>query len=125
MPSQRVRWHQLFQGKSHAVIQIDHLLIFFCSHSVSSILGRRIVLFSYGSGCAASMFSMTFTSNPGSDLTRLVESCSSLQERLDKRQKVTPAEFAAAMSLRQETHHIGNRKLTKFTKIMAIRVILL
>ena len=84
------------------------LASFIQSHSHSSILGRRVILFSYGSGCAASMFSMTFASSPSNELNRLVDSCSNLQQRLDQRQKVSPANFAAAMSLRQETHHKGN-----------------
>lgn len=67
------------------------------------------MLFSYGSGLAATLFSVRFSENfsAGSPLDKLVTSLSDLQDRLDSRQKVEPATFSSAMKLREETHHLG------------------
>lgn len=83
------------------------LASFINSHSLESISGKRVVLFSYGSGLASSMFSLKFTDNkaPGSSLLKLVSSLADLRHRLDARVSVSPADFDAAMRLREETHH--------------------
>ncbi|XP_064604859.1 hydroxymethylglutaryl-CoA synthase 1-like [Liolophura sinensis] len=86
--------------------------------SPTDLAGKKIVLFSYGSGLASSMFSMTVTgdASPGSALAKLHHSLENLQERLDSRQKVQPEVFDKTMKLREETHHlapytpVGNRE---------------
>ena len=79
------------------------------SHTVSTIANKRVILFSYGSGLASSMFSMQFSDNraPGESLDRLVTSLADLRQRLDARHKVSPEEFDRIMKLREETHHLG------------------
>ena len=68
-----------------------------------------MVLFSYGSGLAASMYMLRVASDyaPGSVLDRLMSTVSDVRERLDSRMKVEPAEFARIMKLREDTHHCG------------------
>ena len=80
-----------------------------CSNTVDSLRGKRVVLFSYGSGLAASMFSLRFTDDrsPDSPLQHLVSSLSDLQSRLDSRHKVAPEDFDKCMKLREQTHHLG------------------
>lgn len=82
---------------------------FFFSNSVESLAGRRVALFSYGSGLAATMFSLRVSQDVGPDslLSQLVASLEDLQQRLDLRLKVSPSEFADAMKLREDTHHKG------------------
>ena len=78
-------------------------------HSAAELSGKRAVLCSYGSGLAASMFSVRFSDNasPDSALHRLSESLADLQNRLDSRQKVEPSIFSQTMKLREDTHHLG------------------
>ena len=55
------------------------------------------------------MFALRVSDNIGSDsaLARLVASFADLAQRLESRQKVEPDAFAAAMKIREETHHLG------------------
>jgi len=71
--------------------------------------GKRIVLFSYGSGLASSMFSLRASTDvsPDSPLQRLVGSLVDLKTRLDSRQKVEPQVFEKTMKLREDTHHLA------------------
>nr|XP_033772731.1 hydroxymethylglutaryl-CoA synthase, cytoplasmic-like isoform X1 [Geotrypetes seraphini]XP_033772732.1 hydroxymethylglutaryl-CoA synthase, cytoplasmic-like isoform X1 [Geotrypetes seraphini] len=79
-------------------------------NSAQQLAGSRIGAFSYGSGLAASLFSIRVSqdSAPGSPLDKLVSSLSDLSNRLDSRKKVQPGEFAEMMKLREETHHLMN-----------------
>lgn len=79
------------------------------SKSAADLTGKRAVLFSYGSGLAASMFSVRFSDDTSSDsaLNNLANSLSDLQARLDSRQKVEPSIFSETMKLREDTHHLG------------------
>lgn len=76
-------------------------------NTANSLAGKRIALFSYGSGLASTMFSLKISDDDGPDspLSQLVSSLSNLKARLDSRKKVSPAVFAETMKLRQETHH--------------------
>uniref|UniRef100_A0A7M4E4E8 Hydroxymethylglutaryl-CoA synthase n=1 Tax=Crocodylus porosus TaxID=8502 RepID=A0A7M4E4E8_CROPO len=78
--------------------------------SAQQLAGSRIGAFSYGSGLAASLFSLRVSQDvaPGSPLDKLVSSFSDLQTRLDSRKCVLPEEFAQIMKLREDTHHLAN-----------------
>ncbi|XP_075772432.1 hydroxymethylglutaryl-CoA synthase, mitochondrial [Pelodiscus sinensis] len=79
-------------------------------HSAQQLAGSRIGAFSYGSGLAASLFSLRVSQDaaPGSPLDTLVSSLSDLQTRLDARKRVPPEEFAGIMKQREESHHLVN-----------------
>ncbi|XP_026797832.3 hydroxymethylglutaryl-CoA synthase, cytoplasmic isoform X1 [Pangasianodon hypophthalmus] len=79
-------------------------------YTPQQLAGQRIGLFSYGSGFAATLYSIRVTQDatPGSMLDKLVSSLSDMQARLDSRKKVSPAVFADNMKLREETHHLAN-----------------
>ncbi|KXS21614.1 hydroxymethylglutaryl-CoA synthase [Gonapodya prolifera JEL478] len=66
----------------------------------TQLVGKRIVLFSYGSGLASSMFSFRVVSPP-TDIHRVLN----VRARLDSRTRVDPAEFDATMQLREHTHN--------------------
>ncbi|KAK7482697.1 hypothetical protein BaRGS_00018290 [Batillaria attramentaria] len=85
------------------------LASYIACNTLESIAGKRVVLFSYGSGSASAMFSLRVTEDrsPGSALEKLVSSLSDLQQRLDSRQKVAPPDFDSCMKLREETHHLA------------------
>lgn len=88
------------------------LASYIADNTVDSLRGKRVVLFSYGSGLAACMFSLRVTEDraPDSALDRLVSSLADLQGRLDGRQKVAPCDFDKCMKLREETHHLAPYK---------------
>lgn len=69
--------------------------------------GKRVVLFSYGSGLASAMYSIRVSTDcsPGSPLQSLVSNVKDIPSRLASRRVVPPAEFEAIMKLREETHH--------------------
>ena len=82
--------------------------------------GKRVGLFSYGSGLAATMFS--FKAGEGSGdftLDRMVQSISDLKSRLESRVKISPDNFAKIMKLREDTHQAG-KKLKYFMHINCI-----
>jgi len=77
-----------------------------CRKTVDELAGTRMVLFSYGSGLASSMFSLKFDTNksPDSSLTALVQGASGVLHRLESRKCYTPAEFEATLTLREQAH---------------------
>jgi len=64
--------------------------------SPEELLGQRVLLFSYGSGVASSMFVM-HVKRPVDALARLLD----LFGRLERRAKATPAEFSATLADRE------------------------
>ncbi|XP_074953229.1 hydroxymethylglutaryl-CoA synthase, mitochondrial isoform X2 [Phalacrocorax aristotelis] len=78
--------------------------------SARDLAGSRIGAFSYGSGLAASMFSLRVSQDaaPGSPLDKLVSSLADLSARLDARKRVAPQDFAEIMKRREETHHLAD-----------------
>uniref|UniRef100_A0AAZ3R2V1 Hydroxymethylglutaryl-CoA synthase n=1 Tax=Oncorhynchus tshawytscha TaxID=74940 RepID=A0AAZ3R2V1_ONCTS len=78
-------------------------------HTPQHLAGQRIGLFSYGSGFAATLYSLRVSQDatPGSGLDKLCASLCDLKARLDSRRKVSPAMFAENMQLREDTHHLA------------------
>jgi hydroxymethylglutaryl-CoA synthase len=79
-----------------------------CNEQQSSMnhwIGSRIGVFSYGSGLAASLFSLRIQST-----TRLIHSKLDLKARLTSRIRIEPQGFEAAMKLREETYHLHDYK---------------
>ncbi|MBN3319703.1 HMCS1 protein, partial [Atractosteus spatula] len=79
-------------------------------HTPQQLAGQRIGVFSYGSGFAATLYSIRVTQDatPDSSLDKLTASLCDLQARLDSRKKVAPEVFAENMKLREDTHHLAN-----------------
>ncbi|KAI8138202.1 hydroxymethylglutaryl-CoA synthase [Fennellomyces sp. T-0311] len=65
-----------------------------------TLQGKRVLLYSYGSGLAASMVSFRINGST-SDIKQTL----SLRERLDARTHSKPEEFAEAMKIRESTHN--------------------
>ncbi|XP_021356763.1 hydroxymethylglutaryl-CoA synthase 1-like isoform X1 [Mizuhopecten yessoensis] len=82
---------------------VSHLV----SHTVEQLAGQRIVLFSYGSGLASSMFSLRITDDTslGSGLQTLYSCLFDVKSRLESRQKIPPQDFDRIMKLREDTHN--------------------
>ncbi|XP_007430522.1 hydroxymethylglutaryl-CoA synthase, cytoplasmic isoform X1 [Python bivittatus] len=79
-------------------------------YSPQQLAGQRIGVFSYGSGFAATLYSIKVSQDatPGSSLDKIIASLTDLKARLDSRKCITPEVFAENMMLRQETHHLAN-----------------
>ncbi|XP_018322846.1 hydroxymethylglutaryl-CoA synthase 1 [Agrilus planipennis] len=73
-------------------------------NSVEDLLGKRVVLFSYGSGLASSMYSITISSNK-EDISKLVKSLKHVQLQLKERRKVSPEKFSSILELREKNCH--------------------
>ena len=69
---------------------------------------KHLVLFSYGSGLAASMYGIRCQLNPGSkfSLERLVNRHKTLPEKLQSRTQLLPNDFEGVLKLRETTHHL-------------------
>ncbi|GJQ80186.1 Hmgs [Trypoxylus dichotomus] len=77
------------------------------SKSISEIAGSKIGLFSYGSGLASSMFSITVTNDysDNSLLHKLVSNLSKVKPLLSKRICIAPEKFSAILDLREKNCH--------------------
>ena len=77
-----------------------------CSKDAESLVGKRIGMFSYGSGLASTMFSLQIA-----DDIRVVEpfigGLKDVLPRLESRIAIPPAQFAEILKLKEETHHLG------------------
>lgn len=82
------------------------LISFLISRSVKELAGKRIGLFSYGSGLASSMYSISITedASPGSSLDNLLKGVTDVKQRLDARQKMPPSVFEKILTAREEAH---------------------
>jgi len=77
------------------------------SRGADELAGKRIALFSYGSGLASSMFSLhvSLDTNPGSPLKHLVANLTHIKSQLELRHKISPEEFDSIMEIREHNHH--------------------
>jgi len=82
------------------------LVSFLLGHSPADLSGKQIIMFSYGSGLASSMYCLRVTSDasPGSSLDKLLRGVSDVTDRLQARSKMSPSDFDAILSRREETH---------------------
>lgn len=64
------------------------------------LIGKRVVMFSYGSGLAASMFSFVVTSSVKNIANKI-----DLKARLAKRTKVAPEQYVQTLQVREKMHH--------------------
>ena len=65
-----------------------------------TLQNKRVLLYSYGSGLAASMISFRIRGS-----TEEIKSKLNLRQRLDARTHSKPEDFAAAMKIRENTHN--------------------
>ena len=79
----------------------------FSSKKPTELAGKRVVLFSYGSGLASAMYSLRFSQDPTpkSSLSKVMATLADIPTRLQLRRTTPPAEFEEIMKLREDTHH--------------------
>ncbi len=68
-----------------------------------------MVLFSYGSGLASSIYSLRLADDatPTSPLVTLLSNVQDVPDRLQSRKIVAPSDFESIMKLKEETHHMA------------------
>ena len=86
---------------------ISPFFFLFLSESLDELAGKRVMLFSYGSGLASAMFSFRISDDfgPSSPLNTLVTSLKDIPARLASRKEVEPAEFLETLKIREHTHN--------------------
>ena len=74
------------------------------------LVGKRVALFSYGSGLASSMFSLTIcpTESLRCSLDTLLVSLKSITKRLNERLEIEPREFVNILELREKSNNVSN-----------------
>ena len=90
-------------------MRLECFVILTCTYSKpsSELVGKRVVMFSYGSGYASAMYSLRISNDasPGSSLSQLLGNLSYISKRLAERKTVSPAEFERIMKLRENVHN--------------------
>lgn len=72
-----------------------------CSVESADLQGKRVLCFSYGSGLAASMFSLTVC-----DSTSRIAKSLNIPARLNSRTQIAPGDYDQIMGLREQTHNM-------------------
>ncbi|XP_076331659.1 hydroxymethylglutaryl-CoA synthase 1-like [Tachypleus tridentatus] len=80
------------------------LVSYIASSLPADVLGKRIGMFSYGSGLASSMFSLQVTTDADM-VDNLHMSLKEQLSHLELRKRVSPAEFTSILKIREDTHH--------------------
>lgn len=80
------------------------LVSFLISEPAESMAGKRIGLFSYGSGLASTMYSISITPNVTA-LKPLTDRLSYVKPLLERRIAVSPEEFTRIQEVRAQNHH--------------------
>lgn len=75
------------------------LLSLLASKSSADLQGKRVLVFSYGSGLAASLFSVHINGS-----IEPIQAALNIPARLDARAKKSPAEFVAKLKMREDAH---------------------
>lgn len=93
-------------GNSYTASLYFGLMSLVCDPSID-LANKRILMFSYGSGCAASMFTIR-----GKEDYAIIRSTSDFTERLDTRIKKSPEEYDACLEERQLKYGKNNYSAT-------------
>lgn len=74
----------------------------------SELAGKKIGVFSYGSGSCSSMYSLTVAKDTGEDsgLLKLVNALSYVLPRLERRRKALPTEYVEVLDKRERNCHV-------------------
>ncbi|KAJ9580784.1 hypothetical protein L9F63_024036, partial [Diploptera punctata] len=94
-------------GNMYTASLYGGLASLFISKDAEDLAGKRIALFSYGSGLASSMYSLQISAdtNPHSPLSQLIKNLSQTEIVLNQRFKLSPQEFEKMMDVREQNHH--------------------
>lgn len=96
-------------GNMYTASLYSCLVSYLISKPIDEIAGQNLLLFSYGSGLAATMYSISISSDSsrGSPLHRCIASVAHVKDTLAKRIKIQPEEFTKVMEHKEKTHHLA------------------
>lgn len=94
-------------GNMYTASVFGGLVSLLVSKDAQSLAGNKIALFSYGSGLASSMYSISITKDAakGSSLDKLVSNLSYVKPLLENRISTTPEKFTEIMEIREKNCH--------------------
>ncbi|KAK5648344.1 hypothetical protein RI129_003236 [Pyrocoelia pectoralis] len=94
-------------GNMYTASLYGGLVSLLINQNIEQIAGSKIGLFSYGSGLASTMYSITVTkdSNDNSQLNKLISNLKNVKTKLEQRLKVSPDKFISMLELRQQHLH--------------------
>lgn len=98
-------------GNMYTASLYSCLVAYLTSKSVDKLTGKRVLLFSYGSGSAASMFS-AHLSTDAQMIKKLINGIEDVRARLGDRIRVTPEEFTAHLDHKKKTFSLPSRQPT-------------
>lgn len=83
------------------------LISLLITQPIENVAGSKICLFSYGSGLASTMYSVTVSKdcNDNSALNKLMSNLSHVKGLLEQRKKISPEKFTAILALREKNCH--------------------
>jgi len=107
-------------GNMYTASLYSCLVSYLLSKPLNQVAGKRIMLFSYGSGMAASMYSIRISGDcsPGSALDRLYQGIVDVPKRLSQRIKISPKDFTDILKIREDTHLLAPYKPVGKTDIL-------
>ncbi|ORX91964.1 hydroxymethylglutaryl-CoA synthase [Basidiobolus meristosporus CBS 931.73] len=88
-------------GNTYCASLYGCLASLICGTPYETLAGKRVGMFSYGSGSSSTLFSLRVVGST-EEMAKILD----LQSRLDSRIAASPEEFDKAMSLREETHQL-------------------
>ena len=88
-------------GNSYTASLYTGLLSLIANTTDAELQDQRLLMFSYGSGLAATQFSLKVRGPVDS-----IRQASNIKQRLSQRVQATPEEFDQALQLREDTHHL-------------------
>jgi hydroxymethylglutaryl-CoA synthase len=99
-------------GNSYTASLYACLISFMLSNRMDQLVNNKLLLFSYGSGLSASMFSARVSSDasPGSPLSKLLKGLENIPQNLNRRIQVPPIKYEQVLDERQKYHNMAPYK---------------
>ncbi|KAB0803199.1 hypothetical protein PPYR_00169 [Photinus pyralis] len=94
-------------GNMYTASLYGGLVSLLINQNIEQIAGSKIGLFSYGSGLASTMYSITVTkdSNDNSQLYKLISNLKNVKTKLEQRLKISPEKFMTMLAVRQQNYN--------------------
>ncbi len=85
-----------------------YVYVLFCSVEEDDLVNKRVALFSYGSGLASTMFSLTICPDQALSpkFIKIIAQMEKVHLRLHQRVEIEPEEFGKILKKREDTHHL-------------------
>ncbi|XP_017775267.1 PREDICTED: hydroxymethylglutaryl-CoA synthase 1 [Nicrophorus vespilloides] len=94
-------------GNMYTASLYGGLVSLLVSKDIKELANNKVCLFSYGSGLASTMFSITIVKDysPNSPLHKLVSNLNHIKPMLEQRKCVSPEKFTSMLALREKNGH--------------------